>query len=735
MNLGLSEEQKLLQETAEKFFRRESTAARVRAAEPAGYDPALWAGIVDLGLPLMRVPATHGGGEMSLLDALLVAEQAGRNLASAPLVENLVAARLLALAGGQAASEWLNRIGDGSALLGIALHAADEQPVQLVPAGAVVAGVLCLVGDTLHLVVAEPKPELVAGHALPLARWGLDAGRIPLARGPKAVEAYRATVEEWKLLTAAVQGGLARGALEQAAAYACERQAFDRPVGSYQGLAHPLADAVTDVDGGILALWQAVYAVASGHADAAAQVSLACWWMSQAAPKATVKAMRAFGGYGMTLEYDVQLFFRRARALALVAGDPDRELGLAGDRLFGVGGAAALPAAGEIGVDFDYGEAAAAAAAEARAFFAANMTDELRVFARDTEDGYHPEFLKKLAAAGLLFPDWPPSLGGGGRGCFESVAIRGVLSENDWASALTQVADMVGKMVMLFGSPEVKAEVLPKIARAEVLCALGYTEPSCGSDVFAAKTRAVRDGDDWIIDGQKMFTSQGHVADYVLLLARTNPDVPKHAGLTLFLVPTRQPGYEVHEVKTISHERTNITYYSGVRVSDSYRIGAVDGGVKAMAAALAMEQGGNPYFAHGLQQVLRYAKAWAADASGLASAPVERPEVRRRLARVAAHVLVTEALTHRSLWAAENKCGKKSHGPMAKLFASEAWISCTAELMELAAPISLVGASEALARIELESRRGIPSTVWGGASEIQRSMIAEDALGLPKTRG
>lgn len=735
MNLELSEEQKLLQEAVEKFFRQESTPARVRAAEPLGHDPDLWAGVVGMGLPLMRVPAAQGGGDMSLFDGLLVAGQAGRNLASVPMVECIVAARLLALAGGEVANQWLTRLGDGSAIATVALHPVAAGQRQLVPAGAVADGVVCLEGDALYLATPQEAPVLEAGQALPLARWALNGPRVLLAKGDGAVDAYQAAIEEWKLLTAATQGGLARAALEQAATYACERHAFDRPIGSYQGLAHPLADAVTDVDGGILALWQAVFAVAKGQPDAAAQVSLACWWMSQAAPKATVKAMRAFGGYGMTLEYDAQIYFRRARALSLMGGDPAKELGRAGDRLFGFADTVALPAAGEIGVDFDYGEASIQAAAEARAFFEANLTDELRAFARHSQDGYHPEFLKKLAQAGLLYPTWPKSVGGAGRDCFESVAIRGVLAEYGWGFALVDVADMVAKMVMLFGTPEVQAEVLPGIARGEVFCALGYTEPSCGSDVFAAKTKAVRDGDDWVIDGQKMFTSQGHLADYVLLLARTNPDVPKHAGVTLFLVPTRQKGYEAHEVKTLSNERTNITYYSGVRVPDRYRIGTVDGGVKAMAAALAMEQGGNAYFAQGLQQVLRHAKEWAMDGTGKAQAPVADPEVRRGLARVAAHVLVTDALTHRSMWASEANRGQKSFGPMAKLFGSESWISCTAELMALAAPDSLLGGHEALERLELESRVAIPSTVWGGASEVQRSMIAEDALGLPKTRG
>ena len=113
---------------------------------------------------------------------------------------------------------------------------------------------------------------------------------------------------------------------------------------------------------------------------------------------------------------------------------------------------------------------------------------------------------------------------------------------------------------------------------ADITIALGFTEPECGSDVAAARTKAVRSGDEWIINGSKMFTTNGHIADYVFLLARTNPEKPKHKGLTMFLVPLDAHGVEVQAVWTLSGERTNITFYSDVRVGDECRIGEVDGG-------------------------------------------------------------------------------------------------------------------------------------------------------------
>ena len=151
---------------------------------------------------------------------------------------------------------------------------------------------------------------------------------------------------------------------------------------------------------------------------------------------------------------------------------------------------------------------------------------------------------------------------------------------------------MVGTIIWRYGSDELKRDVLSKIVSGESICSLGYSEPGCGSDVFAAATRATRDGAGWRIDGQKMFTSGANLADYVLMLTRTDPDVPKHKGLTMFIVPLKAPGVEVKPVYTFQDERTNITYYDGVKIPDSYRLGDVNGGVKVMSAGLELEHGG-----------------------------------------------------------------------------------------------------------------------------------------------
>jgi alkylation response protein AidB-like acyl-CoA dehydrogenase len=435
----------------------------------------------------------------------------------------------------------------------------------------------------------------------------------------------------------------------------------------------------------------------------------------------------------MAMEQDAQLYFRRIRAWSMLLGDPEQELNRLGLRLFNRPDCS-VPDAGAVSIDFSYGQGTAEFAAKAKAFFDAHLTDELRSFAFFTDDGNHP-FNQQLAQAGFLFADWPARYGGDERRTpYDMAALRAVYAEAGWPKVLMTVTDMVGRIVMHFANEEVKAEILPKLASGASNCSLGYSEPSCGSDIFAAKTKAVRDGDYWIIDGQKMFTSQGHLADYCLLIARTDPALAKHAGITLFIVPLDLPGYEVQEVKTLGAERTNVTFYTGMRVHDRYRIGEVNGGARVMGAALTMEQSGGDFFVSALQSMQKHAVNWAKTPATDSKIPIDDVRVRARLAASQTRVTVADLLDRRCLWAGVEKVSQKFYGPMAKLFASEALVTCSTDLAELTAPDSLLQGMSDLGAIELESRKAIQATIYGGTSEVQRSIIAETALSLPRTR-
>jgi len=226
-------------------------------------------------------------------------------------------------------------------------------------------------------------------------------------------------------------------------------------------------------------------------------------------------------------------------------------------------------------MDFRLGERSDAFRDEVRAFLGEHFGPEMVERAHDTGTSHNWEFHRALGARGWIAASWPEEYGGQGRDPMEMTALRDELRMAGVPTDGLGQTIMIARTLRAVGTEEQKQQFIPPALAGEILFALGYTEPDSGSDVAAAKTRAVRDGDEWVIDGQKMFTTLAHEATYVFLLTRTNPDVPKHKGLTMFLVPMDQPGIEVQAVWTMSGERTNITYLNEVRVSDRWRIGRV----------------------------------------------------------------------------------------------------------------------------------------------------------------
>jgi alkylation response protein AidB-like acyl-CoA dehydrogenase len=733
MNFQLSAEQQLMRDTFARFLNEHSSPARVRAALPSGFDRELWAGLAELGAFSLRVPEGAGGLGLGTLDAAVLMEEVGRTLASGPIAETLVATRMLSVTGPAAASPLLEQVIEGRAVLTLALHDIAEAPCQWVAGGAVADAVIARRGEQVVLITLLPsaqrgEPTLAS---TPLAE-------LQLAEAPQTVIAttsavFAQAIEEWKLLMAAALAGLSREAIRLAAAYACERSAFGQLIGTYQGISHPLADLSCDVDGGKYLAWKAIRDIADGLSEAGAEISLAVWWSTHTATRAVAQALHTFGGYGLTTDYDIHLYNLRAKAWPLVYGDPTRWLEEAGRRLY-AGEAATLPEVGAVSIDFDLGPEARALAAEVDAFFKQTLTPELRAKAHYSFDGHDAGVHRKLAAARLLFPSWPKEYGGREAPPYSMSAVSHVWEEHGWTTHATSTSSMVGTIIRRFGSEELRREALTRIVNGEVICSLGYSEPRCGSDVFAAQTRATREPDgSWRIDGQKMFTSGANQAEYVLLLTRTNPDVAKHKGLTMFIVPLTAPGVMIQPVYTFQDERTNITYYDGVKVEDSYRLGEIDGGVKVMAASLELEHGGG--FTKAQRALVREAVKLCREIRYRGRPLIEDTAAQTRLARATAHYFISEVLGWRALWASVQKMPNLGYGPMIKLFSSEKFLTDSADLLDLTAPYSLAKRSGPAGFLNQCYRHAQGTTIYGGTSEVHRSMIAERGLGLPRTRG
>lgn len=324
MNLDFTEEQQALRGTLRDFFEKESPPRAVRAAEPLGFDAALWRKVCELGLPFVAVPEELGGGGAGWVELAIAAEALGQYLAPVPLIEAAVAGGLLATIAPSAAEAAVA----GERLATLALSPAALSPAtggvaRLVPAGAVADLVLVLRGEELLLVEQRGRPAAAVPNlgAMPLADCAVPESAVVLARGEEAVAAWSRGVRQWRLLTAAALAGLAARALDIGLGYVLQRRAFGVLIGSFQTVQHRLADHATSVDGARLLAYKAAWAFDSWLPSAGFLAEAAFLFAAETAFATASDSLHFHGGYGYTLEYDIQLYFRRAKAWPLVAGD------------------------------------------------------------------------------------------------------------------------------------------------------------------------------------------------------------------------------------------------------------------------------------------------------------------------------------------------------------------------------------------------------------------------------
>jgi alkylation response protein AidB-like acyl-CoA dehydrogenase len=386
-------------------------------------------------------------------------------------------------------------------------------------------------------------------------------------------------------------------------------------------------------------------------------------------------------------------------------------------------------------LDFESSSQAQLLRDEARRFVAEAMTPQLRARLRDSGTWHDAGFFAALVERGWLEVGWPSPLAATPSEMMDCLPL---LEELDRAGAPTDAIKstmMIARTLERLGSREQREDLLPKIFGGQALFALGFTEPDSGSDVAACRTTATRDGDGWRIDGQKMFTTSAQICDYVMLLTRTNPNAPKHRGLSTFLVRLDAPGIDVQPLETMSGERTNITFYSAVRVPSGALLGEVDGGWQVMTTALSFERGGAD--AGAIEQLLDRAEQWATTAGERAgSRPIEDPSVRDRLATTAIFARVSRLLARRCAWVSATGRLPTVEGSMAKLLPSEALGALSEDLLDMVSPtgLSVQGEGTPEGFFEHMLRHAQVTTIYGGTSEIQRGIIAERGLGLPRAK-
>lgn len=335
VDLSLSGEQRQLADSFAALFARESPSERVRAAEPSGFDPRLWKALLRMGAVQMAVDEAAGGWGASEVDLALIAEQFGRAVASAPLIEALVAARLLAGSGDTGAG-LLSAVLAGERLVTFAPRPGRGGRLELVPGGAVAAQVVALAdGQLLAAPIGNDRTAVGNLASMPLADITIGDRSVVLAEGVRAGDLFSGALDLWLALTAVALAGAARKAVEIGADYARQRHAFGAPIGTFQAVSHPLADSATAADGARLLGLKAACAFADEPDRVRELAAMAFAFAYETARDATRRSLHIHGGYGFGMEGDIQLYYRRVRGWAMVFGDPATALDRVADARYG----------------------------------------------------------------------------------------------------------------------------------------------------------------------------------------------------------------------------------------------------------------------------------------------------------------------------------------------------------------------------------------------------------------
>jgi alkylation response protein AidB-like acyl-CoA dehydrogenase len=374
-----------------------------------------------------------------------------------------------------------------------------------------------------------------------------------------------------------------------------------------------------------------------------------------------------------------------------------------------------------------------ALAAELREYFAGLVsTSERQVMRTERHGPVYRGVVRRMGRDGWLGVGWPTGYGGRGFGPVEQQIFVNEAARADVPLPAVTL-QTVGPTLQALGTPEQKDFFLPRILAGEVHFAIGYTEPEAGTDLAALRTRAVRDGDEYVVNGQKAFTTGGHDVDYVWLACRTDPTAARHRGLSILIVDTTDPGYRFTPVITCDGaHHVNATYYTDVRVPVSRRVGAENDGWRLITTQLNHERvmlGPAGRLAAAYDRVV----AWADRRADPDGRPLlDRPDVRDTLAHAYASLRVNELLNWQVAAASTVEIADAS---VTKVFASEQLQVLVASLEELIGRHGdpAEGATgELLSWLDTAAKRNLVLTFGGGVNEIQRELIATAGLGLPR---
>ncbi|MDV7133160.1 acyl-CoA dehydrogenase family protein [Williamsia muralis] len=369
---------------------------------------------------------------------------------------------------------------------------------------------------------------------------------------------------------------------------------------------------------------------------------------------------------------------------------------------------------------------------ELRAYFSTLLPEDERRAAGEQGVGgpRFREIVKMLGRDGWLGIGWPTEVGGQGRSIEDQFVFFDEVQRAGLPFPFVTV-NTVGPTLQKYGTEEQKSRYLPGILSGDIVFAIGYTEPDAGTDLASLKTRAVRDGDEWVVDGNKIFTSGANTADYVWLACRTDPEAPKHKGISILIIPTDDPGFSWSPIPTVGGLMVTSTYYSGIRVGEDALVGDLNGGWRLITAQLNHERIGLAALGGRTEGLWTQVIDWARE-----SGAIEIPWVQQEFARTHAKLVAMRLMNWKMTAAVATDSLSGADAGSAKVFGTETHVDVYRTLLGILGAAGRIRPDNPGAilagQIEQISRQGVVNTFGGGVNEVLRDMVATIGLGTAK---
>ena len=715
---------------------------KAKPSRPAEDVVSIWAGLVGQGVAALGYDRGEGG----LREILVVMTELGRASCPAPMWSAALTNLTLAACRAEAAAELLEKLHDGTACVAFSFAALDPDANagSVRPSDGRVSGLLRFVEvaeSCTHLVSAisptrvaivaldDPGVEVTATRAM--GAWGLC--QVRLSDAPAHLIDLTSALDDRllaaKLLLAGRAHGAARAAFDLAVDYAKERKQFGQPIGKFQAIQHKLANGLIALEGVRLTLDHAAHLHDSDDPNWRYFIDSAVAFACDALRRVSLETQHTLGAIGYAEEHQAPEYFKRVHLDTVALGGVTHARRAVAAFLFDQGGAS-LP-------QYDLGPAANELRKQAQAWLDQNWAGKRKAdfdskpFAKREFDA---SFAQDIGETGWIGLGWPKEFGGQARTSIEQI---GFIETMERGEAPRIGAAIQANALMMFGTPAQQARYLPEILRGEAMHGMGYSEPEAGSDLAALRTRAVCDGDHWVISGQKIWTTTWW-GEYMFLAARTDPEAkPPHAGISMFIVPMDAEGITIRPSATMYDGTFANIFYDNVRIPLENIVGEVNGGWKVLTGALAYERGlvgGGIVLkvAHAFEQLRQRVMRRENGAPPLADDPI----VRDKLATLACEIEVGRQLMVHCAELAADGITPPEYGAISKVFSGE--------LMERfgEAALDILGMRATLSeqmpdaidngRFEQNLRHSLMWVISIGTNEIQRSLIAQRGLGLPR---